>query len=300
MLKILLLVFLCLIKAQDDYERLITENVTEEYCDNIISNLTSALNDAYVYTDFLKGPIQQKGFQVYDDQIDVIGELNNIEKKNRRFYDFYRDILKTLSKTKDGHLAFIGSQTPKNFSLFWCVFCVPFRYYVEENGKEPYLSINFTSNSRCVPSFSDDVNDKIRKVSGKKIKSINGLEPFEYIESISLIFDTYHSPQARYVNFLNSINWIRINNRPFIKEELNLSFEFEDNDSLEIQYAFMNVLSQNKEFNNFYYEEVKYNFQHNFRIPTYEEIELKYKIKKGLVSKERLANNNWDLEDDDD
>ena len=35
------------------------------------------------------------------------------------------------------------------------------------------------------------------------------------------------------------------------------------------------------------------------KIPTYEEIELKYKIKKGLVSKEKIAEDNWDLEDDD-
>ena len=297
MLKILLLVFLIPIKAQDDYERLIAETVTEEYCNIVISNLTTALDEIYVYTDYLKGPIQQEGYQVYDDQIDIIGELNKIEKKNRKFYDFYRDILKTLAKTKDGHLAFFRDLSPNNISLFWNVFCVPFRYYVEDNGTEPYLSINFTSTSKCVQSFSDDVNDKIRKVSGKKIKSINGLDPFEYIESISLIFDRYHSPQARYVNFLNSFFGMSINLHPFIKEELNLSLVFEDNDSLEIQYAFMNLQPQNKEFANFYYKEAKYNFQHHFRIPAYEEIELKYKIKKGLVSKEKLANNNWDLEE---
>jgi hypothetical protein len=88
MLKILLLVFLILIKAQDDYERLITETVTEEYCNIVISNLTTALDEIYVYTDYLKGPIQQEGYQVYDDQIDIIGELNKIEKKIENFMIF--------------------------------------------------------------------------------------------------------------------------------------------------------------------------------------------------------------------
>ena len=241
MIKILLMAFLILIKAQDDYETLINENVTEEHCKNVISNLTTVLDEVYVYTDYLKGPIQQKGFQVYDDQVDLLAELNNIETKNRRFYDFYRDIKKILTKTKDGHLYFATNETPNNYPLIFAIFCVPFSYYVEENATEPYLSINFTSKSRCVPRFSDDVNDKIRKVSGKKIKSINGLEPFEYIEKISSIFDAYHSPQTRYIKFLNSIYWINVYERPFVKEELNLSFEFEDNDSLEIQYAFVNV-----------------------------------------------------------
>lgn len=80
---------------------------------------------------------------------------------------------------------------------------------------------------------------------------------------------------------------------------MNLSFEFEDSDSLDIQYEFFYINEQNLEFKNFYYEEIKYNFKHNFKIPTYEEIELKYKIKKGLVSKVKLATNNWDLEEGD-
>lgn len=58
MIKILLMAFLILIKAQDDYETLINENVTEEHCKNVISNLTTVLDEVYVYTDYLKGPIQ--------------------------------------------------------------------------------------------------------------------------------------------------------------------------------------------------------------------------------------------------
>ena len=168
MSKILLLLLLCLIKAQDDYERLISENVTEEYCNNVISNLTAILNETYVYTDFSKGPIQQEGFQVYDVQMDILDDLNNIEKKNRAFYEFYRDILKTLSKTKDGHLFLMTRTTPKNFSLILSAFCIPFYYYVEENETQPYLSINFSSSSKCYLRYSNETLDKIRKVSGKK------------------------------------------------------------------------------------------------------------------------------------
>ena len=96
---------------------------------------------------------------------------------------------------------------------------------------------------------------------------------------------------------MNSMIAIRVFEYPFKKEELNLSFEFEDSDSLDIQYEFFYINEQNLEFKNFYYEEIKYNFKHNFKIPTYEEIELKYKIKKGLVSKEKLADDNWDFKD---
>ena len=38
------------------YEKLIQEKVTDEYCKDVIVNLTSIIEEAYVYTDFLKAP----------------------------------------------------------------------------------------------------------------------------------------------------------------------------------------------------------------------------------------------------
>ena len=81
------------------YEQLITETVTEEYCNNIISNITKLLEEGYVFTDFFKAPIQPNGNESYKiNQVDLIQELNEINVTNRTFYDFIRDIISIKKK----------------------------------------------------------------------------------------------------------------------------------------------------------------------------------------------------------
>ena len=91
---ILLILLISLIKGQDPYEELINEKVSEEYCYQVINNMTSILNQSYVYLDFLKAPIQPKGYDDYIPKVDLIEKLNAINKKDRYFYEFYRDVVK--------------------------------------------------------------------------------------------------------------------------------------------------------------------------------------------------------------
>ncbi len=106
-MKIYFLYFILLIhltKLQDPYETLIHENVTEEYCKEVISNIKSLLEEVYIYTDFLKAPKQPEGYSDYIKKVDLIDELNKIETNDTNFYDFYRKIQNVIAKAKDGHL----------------------------------------------------------------------------------------------------------------------------------------------------------------------------------------------------
>ena len=48
-MKILLLALLIsLISCQDDFEQIISEQVSEEYCNNVIGNLTALIKEGYV------------------------------------------------------------------------------------------------------------------------------------------------------------------------------------------------------------------------------------------------------------
>ena len=125
----LLITFL---KGQDNYEKLINEKVSEEYCNDVIKNLVSIIDEAYVYSDFIKSPKQPEGYDNYILKVDLINELNNVNKKDRYFYDFYRDIQGILAKTRDGHFSVNAEKTPNGFSLNDHYFCVPFRYLLKE------------------------------------------------------------------------------------------------------------------------------------------------------------------------
>ena len=36
----------------DEYDELIKETVTEEYCNNVISNITKLIEEGYIFSDF--------------------------------------------------------------------------------------------------------------------------------------------------------------------------------------------------------------------------------------------------------
>ena len=48
-MKKILLIILILISAEDEYEELINEKVSEEYCNYVIGNITALIQEGYVY-----------------------------------------------------------------------------------------------------------------------------------------------------------------------------------------------------------------------------------------------------------
>ena len=120
-------------KKEDIYEMLINEKVSQQYCNEVINNLTYIIDEAYVYSDFVKAPKQPVGYDNYIPKVDLIKELNDINKNDRTFYDFYRDIKNVLDKTRDGHLMFYADKTPNDLEIVYYYFCIPFKYMTEEN-----------------------------------------------------------------------------------------------------------------------------------------------------------------------
>ena len=112
--------------SEDLYNQLVSELVSEEHCQIIISNLTALIDQGYIYLDFLKEPKQPDGYPNYTSKVDLISELNNIEKNNRTFYGFYRDIFNVLNKAKDSHLDMFILSTPKILIYFYQVFVFHF------------------------------------------------------------------------------------------------------------------------------------------------------------------------------
>jgi hypothetical protein len=98
---VLPLLVLTFISSEDAYEQLVKEKADDQYCKDIIGNLTSILEQGYIFLEFLKSPIQPKGYSDYIPTVDLIKELNEINTTNRTFYEFYRDMQKILAKARD-------------------------------------------------------------------------------------------------------------------------------------------------------------------------------------------------------
>ena len=63
---------------------------------------------------------------------------------------------------------------------------------------------------------------------------------------MGLKFNSVHSPQARYIIISRSIHNMFVDMYPFKKEELNISIDFEDNESLQIEYQFKDLTFENQ------------------------------------------------------
>ena len=304
-----MIIFILLIGAifgQDPYEKLINENVTEQYCKDVIGNMTSIIKDGYVYQDFLKSPKKPEGYDAYLPEVDLIKELNNINTSNRTFYDFYRDIQTILEKAMDGHFSIYALKTPNNFELRTSYFCIPFRYYINEifdENKEvndTYLSIepiNF-----CKEKFSEEILRTISNLKGKKIISINGLEPYKYLEDMGKKSNVIRSSQARYILLSRYIYALDILRYPFKKEELSLKIIFEGTEEvININYQFKQRENFNTEFKKYYLEEQEKQMRLGIPFSSFEEMELKYKIEKGLINNNINEEKDfWDLKSKED
>ena len=307
----LFFILIVLYNCENIYEELTNETVTEEYCNNVIGNMTKLINETYIYLDYFKAPIQDKNN--YATKIDIIKELNNIKTNNRNFYEFYRDIIDIIGKTNDGHFTF--SYYPSeiiNTPINLYYLCVPLRFeIIEEFGEDKvvpnntYLTILYRP-FYCPASYSNETIFKMRQLQNKKIVSINGLNPYDYLIKMSQNVASTHSEQSKYFFGLNNIYQRNLITFPYNEEDLPISIKFEGEELLDLNFTLLKRRIRTVEFNNFLLNEQIKSFKKNIPIPKFEEVEKKYKIQKGLLnSKEKRKIQldeeeieiEWDLED---
>ena len=305
MQKVLLIILLGVIVSQSIFEEdVFNRHVSEEYCNNVIGNMTALIQEGYIYLDFLKAPKQPKGKENYITKVDLISELNNINTTNRTFYDFYGDIQEVLIKARDNHFVIIANEKT---DIYFHYFCIPFYFYVkevlDENGKvnDTYLTIKEYFNY-CPYNYSEEIFNKIKELGEKKILKINGLGPYEYLDEMSKKGHVYHSPQSRYIFILSIIYSLPLYVFPIKKNDLTINIQFENEEQeFEIDYHLEQIKFFSEEFKQYYIKERNNYFKLNMPIQKFEEIEYEFKVKKGLIKKNLLKDTQdfWELKSDD-
>ena len=107
-----------------------------------------------------------------------------------------------------------------------------------------------------------------------------------------------HSRQMKYIESLDFISQLYLDYYPHKKEDLSISIKFENEDELfEIEYSLEKFNYFSEEFKNFYLEEKKKCIKNNIPLIKFEEIEKKFKKKKGLINnlKNYEDEDMWDL-----
>ena len=229
----------------------------EDSCKKVIGILINLVEEVYVFNDIAKNPPDEEYYGV----INIVEEFRRINTKNRKYYDFYRDIKRVIAKLKDLHFLF----TPKNntidgVQLDNLMMCLPLSLNVKGNSPEnarmyvehfqgcqifyPEEDINFINNHLDIP-----------------LKSINQKYPFDFIQDFSVEYFNFKSKHGLFSLIMEYFNFFFFFLLPLSKEEsTNIEFTFDDGLSFKLNYTLIQYPANKIETNSLKGNEIKWKY----------------------------------------
>ena len=266
-------------------DSILDEKLDSSYCESII-NYLSEIFDLYIFTDIAKNPPKIEDHENYHHRkIDIKKELLNIKTENRYFYEFYQEVKSIIATLKDLHLTLYAYETPKEFPFAQYQIALPFNFVIkqtEDKKHKLFIEIN-----NYMQYIDEETHNLIKSCVNIPLKSINDMDPFDYIQQFSK-FETTKNVHAQFtynINFiLSQFNLIQ---SPFNYSDFALNdYEFENNFILRLPYLIPKVTREDNEFNKFYINYIKSQQKEKqakfYKLPDIEEVKEKYLIHKGI------------------
>ena len=229
--------------------------ISEEKCKTVVDNVIKLMEEGYIYTEIIKNPPNPE----YFGKVDLIGDLQKVETKNRKYYDFFRDIRRIIGKMKDGHLNIIATNSTNGYDLKQMTMCLPFSFIIKGETLDD-AKIYIQKYEDCYKFFSRKVQKFVDSHLDIPLISINNTDPFDFIQNIQVEFNAIHNRHGQFTRNINVAHKISINRNPLTKEQFsNLEFVFENNELITLDYYLYYVdpdLKKDIEFINFYKHEI--------------------------------------------
>ena len=161
-----------------------------------------------------------------------------------------------------------------------------------------YLSIQSNYGFMC--PCSEGVKMKTIFLTEKKILTINGLDPYEYFERMIEKGYMIHSTQGNFIEMLDNAAFLNPDFYPLKKDDLQVSIKFEGEEELVVEYTFAERSYFGPDFKEYYLTEKKNYLKKNIPMKKFKKMELDFKIKKGIINKRHLQEDEsfWQLKDD--
>ena len=185
------------------YFKYLLKEIDEQTSGYIIGNISSILQKFYIYKDIAKKPLQIKNLENYHHKpIDLINSLSKISIKNRTHLSLYQDINEILNFVRDGHLNILLSKIENKFNLAESAFCSPFELYIETRDNVEIVKMK--NNSNCIRFLGkkDYILEYLEQHSNIALKSINGTDPFDFIQN----FGRYQTFKNRHAQFTKNLD----------------------------------------------------------------------------------------------
>ena len=197
--------------------------LTTEKKKAILESFTKIVQNSYAFNDIAKNPPQP--YTNYHTKVDIQERLKKIDVTKLNAYELYQSISNALSDLKDPHIRIFF----KDFDFTDFMILGPFQYEIKEyQGKQRLFAKCL--NEYYLESFKLDgkVDDKLKEYCKKNnnnipypIKSINDLDPFEYINNFGGNFLASKNIHGTFSNKLSFHNYVSLNDYPLTLEQLN-------------------------------------------------------------------------------
>ena len=199
-------------KQESELSSLMDEKLEKEYCEEVKKNLKEVF-ELYVFTDIAKNPPIIEGHPNYHHEpINIQQSLENIICENRYFYEFYQEVRKILTATKDIHLNIYSFKTPKGIIFEQYGAILPFDFVIKNstNDTEKGEFKIYIVPNRFIDNCEDSTKKFIFDHVDIPLKTIEDQDPFEYIQNWSKFTATkndhaqftYLRPFKKLVNFI--------------------------------------------------------------------------------------------------
>ena len=270
----------------------------QEYLE-ILDSLSKIFKNSYAFNDISKNPPQPS--KNYHSIVDIQEKLNEINVKDiKNAYDFFRKISKVFSDLKDPHIRLFFNDC--FFNYFFIV--GPFDYYIREYESRPRVFAKCLSFAGSFEVEGDiSLQDFCYDKNKYPVKSINKLDPFDYINQFGGNFVASKNVHGTFSNKLNFNNWVSLNDYPLSQEELNkLEVVFDDLKKTTIKTKYLiqseydlqfeennlRLLNNEKEFN----EQIHFNNKKKINIFNFNNKKEIHNIKfKNNINKANLKDN---------
>ena len=209
-------------------------DITEDNCQKLITSLVNLVKYNYVFTDIAKDPPNEEYYGI----VDLITDLEGIEIKGRKYYDFYREVKRVINKVRDLHFNLMAKNNTENgIQMTKIIMCIPFSLNVRGDSPENaemYMD-KFVNLSEF---YSEDDLNFIKNHVNKTITKINDISPFDYIQNFSKGLLSIKSKHGTFSLLLSYFNYFQLYFIPLNKTEIsNIKFTFADGESVTLNYT---------------------------------------------------------------
>ena len=287
-----------------EYFKYLQQEIDEITSDYIIKNISSLLQKFYIYKDIAKIPPKIDNLENYHHKpIDLLADINNITRKNQTHLSFYQDIYEVLNSVRDGHLGIRINKIGSSLDLASVQYCSPFELYIGIISEKPVVKIRAYNECLKVAENKDSILKFIKAHADVPLKSINGTNPFEFIQDFGLL-QLFRNRHAQFTYNLDLVKHSSIRAMPYYLSDLtDIEYEFENGDIINVNYILLSSSNlqgiDKEEFDEFYHSLI-YNQSNPFLIPNLFQTKKIFLKNKGLLFDETPGKIQWDTQTQDD